>query len=57
MLVCRNEETPPIRYNNTKKEDIEKINNVLLFLSNSEDKNQLNNILENKIDNFGPQKP
>jgi hypothetical protein len=57
VLVCRDEETPPIRYNNTKEEDIEKINNISLLQSNGEDKKQLNNILKNKMDSFGPQKP
>lgn len=52
VLVC-GENTPPIRYNRTKEEDIKKIDNIILQQSSDADMERLKTIVEERIINIG----
>ncbi|MFT7033122.1 MAG: hypothetical protein ACJA2S_001624 [Cyclobacteriaceae bacterium] len=55
VLAC-NEDTQPIRYNSTKEEDIEKIDNIILDQSLPEKMSELKLIIEKRKEEFGPKK-
>lgn len=55
VLAC-NEDTQPIRYNSTKEEDIQKIDNIILDQSLPEQMTELYRIIESRKLEFGPQK-
>ena len=51
VLVC-DEDTPPIRYNSTKEEDIKKIDNIILDQSSETDMNRLKEIIKERLSEF-----
>lgn len=55
ILAC-NEGIPPIRYNSTKEEDIQKIDNLILDQSLSEKMSELKLAIEKRKGEFGPTK-
>lgn len=52
ILVC-GDEIPPIRYNNTKEEDIIKVDNLVLSQSSKTDMEKLKAIVEKRMTDFG----
>ena len=48
VLVCE-DDTPPIRYNSTKEEDIVKIDNMVLSQSSKTDMEKLNAMVEKRM--------
>jgi hypothetical protein len=55
VFVC-SQDIPPIRYNRTEESDIQKIANIILQQNISNDWKKLNDIIENRKDEFGPTK-
>ena len=55
ILAC-NDGTPPIRYNRTKEEDIEKINNIIIDQSLPEKMSELKLAIEKRKGEFGSTK-
>ena len=53
VLVCR-EDTPPIRYNSTKEEVVQKTDNVILTQSSEPDMKRLEEIVKKRITDSGP---
>tara|TARA_B110000037_G_scaffold221345_1_gene292055 strand:- start:47876 stop:48349 length:474 start_codon:yes stop_codon:yes gene_type:complete len=50
------QDIPPIRYNRTEESNIQKIENIILQQNISNDWKKLNDIIENRKDEFGPTK-
>ena len=55
VLVC-GDNIPPVRYNRTKEDDIEKIDNIILNQSSETDMKHLKEIIEKRISDIGPGK-
>ncbi len=53
VLVC-GEDIPPIRYNSTKEEDIEKVDNIILNQSSEPDLEKLAEIIKKRKADIGP---
>ncbi len=53
VFVC-NDDIPPIRYNNTKEENIKKIDNIILNQSLKTDMKKLESIIDKRINKIGP---
>ena len=53
ILVCGHN-IPPIRYNNTKAENIKKVDNTVLSQSSKADMEKLKSIVKQRIKEIGP---